>query len=229
MYKRLSDFFFPRICHICGGRLSLGESHLCVECFSQLPYTAFTDYRHNSLSDLFELQIPIRRANALVRYIPETPGANMVKSIKYHYGRKLANYMGTLMAECDGMFGDVDTIVPVPLTRSRKRQRGYNQAEEIAKGIASVTGLPIDTDSVKRTRYNGSQTMLKGAERWENVRGCFKCVHPERLRGKHILLVDDVVTTGATMLSLAQSIMEEADGVSFSVFSLCITGEMRYK
>ena len=134
--------------------------------------------------------------------------------------------MGRLMAEelkATSFFDGIDLIVPIPLSRKKKRQRGYNQSDWIAWGISEAIGIPTDTTSVVRTKSNPSQTTLDHRQRRENVRDIFAVRHPESLEGRHILLVDDVITTGATMLSCAEAIAR-ACRVRFSVLSLAWAG-----
>ena len=134
--------------------------------------------------------------------------------------------MGRMMAEelkATSFFDGIDLIVPIPLSRKKERQRGYNQSEWIAWGISEATGIPTDTTSVVRTKSNPSQTTLDHRQRRENVRDIFAVRHPGSLEGRHILLVDDVITTGATMLSCAETIAR-ACRVRFSVLSLAWAG-----
>lgn len=153
--------------------------------------------------------------------------------MKYSHNYGLARMMGRMMAEefsqpNSDFFADIDVIIPAPLTKKRNTERGYNQAEELARGIVQVVDKQIDTTSVIRRIFKASQTTLSREERTKNVQDAFDCIHPEQLSGKHILLVDDVITTGATLLSLADSILEKTDNVRFSVLSLAITGDLKY-
>ena len=133
--------------------------------------------------------------------------------------------LGRLLAEelerC-GFFENVDVIVPLPLARVRERQRGYNQSEKIARGIRSMTRLPIERKAVRRLSFSESQTHLEFRERMENVEGAFELVDAHRLTGKHVLIVDDVVTTGATVTACARQILRAGD-VKISVASVAFT------
>ncbi len=230
--RRISDFFFPRICPVCGGRLSLTEEILCLECLLNLPRTkCYENPADNDVKNLFELQIPIERAVSFMRYLQGADSGNMVKAMKYVGGKTLAFKIGILLAEelsteNPGFFEGIDAIVPVPLTRSRKNERGFNQAEMIARGVAEVTGICVDDKSVKRVHFIQSQTKLNYSHRVDNVKGAFECVMPERLKGKHLLIVDDIVTTGATILSLADCVLEKTKDVTFSVLTVGIRKEM---
>lgn len=232
--RRILDFFFPRICPICGGRLSLSEELLCLECRVSLPRTrCHENPTDNEMKNLFELQIAIERAVAFMRYMPNAVSANLIKECKYANGKAMSNMVGRFVAKeyaatSPHLFDDVDVIVPVPLVPSRKRERGFNQSEVIARGFSSITGIPVDAQSVKRQHFHKSQTYLSDAERMENVKDAFKCVKPDRLSGKHILLLDDTITTGATIISLANAIMDETKDVKFSVLTIGIAGEFMF-
>lgn len=118
-----------------------------------------------------------------------------------------------------GFFNDIDVIMPIPLHRRKLRERGYNQSEWIARGIASVTKLPVDTVAISRKVYTSSQTNQSVFERWENVKDAFRIEHPEKYAGKHILLVDDVLTTGSTIVACA-STFSGIENIRFSVITL---------
>ncbi|MCQ2254856.1 MAG: ComF family protein [Bacteroidaceae bacterium] len=199
-----------------------------------MPRTAYSrNTKRNEVKNLFELKIPIERAGSFMRYLPNERSASIIKNMKYSHNYGLARMMGRMMAEefsqpNSDFFADIDVIIPAPLTKKRNTERGYNQAEELARGIVQVVDKQIDTTSVIRRIFKASQTTLSREERTKNVQDAFDCIHPEQLSGKHILLVDDVITTGATLLSLADSILEKTDNVRFSVLSLAITGDLKY-
>lgn len=121
-----------------------------------------------------------------------------------------------------GFFDGIDIIIPIPLTRKREWNRGYNQSEEIAKGISRYTKIPIVTNAVKRTRFTQSQTHLKSEQRKQNVENAFKLLKPSLIKGKHILLVDDIITTGATAYSCAKE-LQKAGNITFSIISAGFT------
>ena len=152
--------------------------------------------------------------------LTNTFGAN---ALKYHDDPEIGVYLGRMAAKAilreSAFFEGVDLLLPVPLHRQRLRKRGYNQAERIAQGIHEITNLPIDTTSVIRHVGNESQTHKQVYERMANVCSIFKLVSSENLTGKHILLVDDVITTGSTLSSLSQ-VLFEIEGIKISVFAL---------
>ncbi len=208
-FLSLLDLLMPRMCAACGCKLAVSEEDICVKCLMDLPRTMFHVSEVNPLEQMYWGRIPIVGATALMYYKEGFKGILMkmkykgMYAIAEHFGRLMAE---ELIAESDFLNG-IDMIVPVPLHWRRKLKRGYNQSLEIARGIAQVSGLPICTDAVRRHKDNKSQTQLTHAERQQNVEDIFRCTRPERLKGRHILLVDDVITTGATTLSCATEIM----------------------
>ena len=125
---------------------------------------------------------------------------------------------------CSHFFDGIDLIVPVPLHQRKKRLRGYNQSECLARGVSVVTGIPMNTKVVIRSRYTDTQTHKGQYARWENVRNLFACIFPDSLEGKHLLLVDDVLTTGATVVSCADA-FRGIPGLRISVLTLALAGE----
>ncbi len=229
--RRILDFFFPRVCPICGGRLSLTEELLCLECLLSIPRTrCHENPTDNDVKNLFELQLPIERAVSFMRYMPGEASANMIKECKYSNGEVASHMVGKFMAKeyaatSNHLFDNIDVIVPVPLAPSRRRERGFNQAECIARGLSEITGIRVEAKSVKRLHFKKSQTYMSKDERTDNVKDAFQCVKPERLEGKHILLLDDTITTGATLISLANSILEKTKNVKFSVLTVGMAEE----
>ena len=235
---RLFDLAAPRLCCICGRRLSADEGVLCAPCHLHLPFTRFwlspTD---NPMSRLFWGRVPtagglpgqransMERAAALFFYEPHAPASKIIYDLKYHGQNGLGTHMGRMAARVmagSGFFDGVDIIVPVPLTRRRRWSRGYNQSLEIARGVSLATGIGTDTTLLKRTAFAGSQTRRRAWERSVNVEGVFRLTDTAKAEGRHILLVDDVVTTGATIASCANQLCKAHD-VRISVFSLGFT------
>ena len=177
------------------------------------------------MAKLFWGQIPVERAAALFHYESHAETANIIYQLKYKDHPEIGPLMGRMVAtelKKDGFFDGIDEIVPVPLTKERLHQRGYNQSEEIAKGVSEITGLPINNNVVKRTVFMGSQTRRSRWDRQENVEYAFKLTHGEAIAGKHLLIVDDVVTTGATIIACAKELVKTGN-VKISVLSLGLT------
>ena len=227
-WYRLLDLLAPRLCVMCGRRLSFTEQVLCASCNMHLPRTGFQyQAADNIMARLFWGIIPIERAAALFYYMAGSKPANILYDLKYHDHPEIGREMGVMMAQEfgeAGFFKGIDLLVPVPLARSRQRHRGYNQSLELAKGISCVTGVPIASRVVLRTVFKQSQTQMQRRERQENVEGVFVLSDADALRGKHVLLIDDVVTTGATMMACGRELLK-AEGVKLSLLSLGFTSK----
>ena len=199
------------------------EETLCSKCYLHLPRTDFgSDLYENVMAKLFWGQIQIEKATALFYYEPHAETANILYELKYKNHPEIGEVMGRMMArelQKNGLFDDIDAIVPVPLARKREHERGYNQSLMLAKGVSEVTGLSIYNKVVRRTKFVGSQTHRGRWERNENVADVFELIDGESIRGKHLLLIDDVVTTGATIIACAKELCK-AGHVKVSVLAL---------
>lgn len=226
LWHRLLDLIAPRLCVVCGRRLSLTEQVLCASCNVHLPRTGYQwNASDNVMARLFWGIVPVERAAALFYYEAGSRTANILYDLKYHDHPEIGVTMGQLVGREfseAGFFDSIDLIVPVPLARQRQRHRGYNQSQCIAEGISRVTGLPVGNHVVYRTSFKQSQTRMGRWERQENVQGVFKLTDAPALQGHHILLVDDVVTTGATLTACAHELLTVGD-VKLSFLSLGIT------
>lgn len=218
--------------------MSVNETALCPVCHLHLPFTRYwLSHEDNPMARLLWGRVPLgggvpgqrpncmERAAALFFYEPHAPASKIIYDLKYHGHRYLGDAMGRIAAETmagSGFFDGVDVIVPVPLTRRRKWSRGYNQSLEIAMGVSGVTGIPVDDKLLKRTSFAGSQTQRHAWERADNVEDVFLLIDPARADGRHILLIDDVMTTGATVSSCARQLCRAHD-VRISVLTLGFT------
>ncbi len=181
---------------------------------------------------MFWGQIPIERIAAWFYYEPQSDVSRLIHSLKYFNHPEKGVLMGKMLAGeimPDNFFNSINYIIPIPLTKKRKRSRGYNQSYEIAHGISKITNIPILDGVVKRKSFKKSQTRMDRWQRMENVENVFEMENKFDLSGKHILIVDDVVTTGATIISCAQAIMKGSHNkikgkVTFSVLSLGYAG-----
>lgn len=221
-WSRLLDLISPRLCVVCGNRLAVTEETLCSKCYLHLPRTDFTnDLYENMMAKLFWGQIKLEKATALFYYEPHAETAQILYELKYKNHPEIGVVMGRMMAKelmKSGLFEDIDALVPVPLAKKRERERGYNQSLELAKGVSEVTGLPIANLVIRRTKFVGSQTKRGRWERNENVEHVFELVD-DNISDQHLLLIDDVVTTGATVIACAKE-MQKASNVRISVLAL---------
>lgn len=228
---KIIDLLFPRFCPICGNRLAGEEESICMACNLHLPRTdTWENPYENEMAKMFWHQIPIEKACALFYYKGHSFASNILYQLKYAHHPEIAFDMGRLLAQ-EGVridfFQGIDGIIPIPIAPKRQRERGYNQSEEIAKGVASITHLPIYTNIVRRTSFKESQTHKDRWQRLDNVSQVFESSPHPSLEGKHFLIIDDVCTTGATILSCCQAIMagmrkegEATQNVKFSVLSI---------
>ena len=223
IWTDLWNLFFPHSCLLCGRQLISGERVLCLKCLSGLPRTQFHLRKDNIVECNFWGKIPVEHATSFLYYAKGGNVALILYAMKYHGRKKLCRNMGRLMAGellASGFFEGIDYLLPVPLYRSRLRQRGYNQSELLARGISEVTGVSLCTDAIVRSRNNATQTHKSGYARWKNVEGLFQpTVNAPKLEGKHILLVDDVLTTGATLIACADA-LSELKSIRISVLTL---------
>ncbi|RHJ86521.1 ComF family protein [Parabacteroides sp. AM08-6] len=221
----LLSLFFPRLCMLCKLPLTKGEEHICLHCLCHLPYTRFSDNENNPVSFLFRGKVAINKASALLYYEKGGHVQRLIHSLKYYDNKELAFYMGRMAAlylQKNGLFESVDVLIPVPLHPDKQRKRGYNQSEWIAKGIHSVLNIPVDTLSVRRLKKTETQTNKMIYERWKNVQDIFSLVQDKEIQGKHVLLIDDVITTGSTLGSCAEKLLT-ISRIKVSILSLAIT------
>ena len=222
-WHRLLDLISPRLCVVCGHRLTVTEEVICARCNFHLPRTGFQHNAYeNEMAKLFWGQIPIERATAFFYYEAHAETANILYELKYKDHPEIGEIFGRMLAaeiKSAGFFDGIDGIVPVPLAKKRQRQRGYNQSEEIAQGVSEITGLPIYKKVVKRICFKGSQTNKGRWDRQENVERVFDLIDAEAVSNKHLLLIDDVVTTGATCIACAKVLCQSAN-VRISILSL---------
>lgn len=226
LWSAVQGILFPNHCCLCERRLGEGEECICHACYNFLPFTGFHGQKGNVVERLFWHQLPIARANALLYYKVGADSCHLFFDLKYYDRPEVGIYFGRIMAKdvlAEGFFEGIDAIVPVPLAKEKLRKRGYNQSEMLARGIAAVTGLPVYTDVVLRKIDTDTQTRLTAQERMENVKDAFEVVNVSKIEGRHLLLVDDVLTSGATLLSLGKT-LTIARGISISILTLGIAG-----
>lgn len=222
---KIIDLLFPRFCPVCEGRLMGEEEEICLSCLFSLPRTdTWNNPYENEMAKMFWVQIPIEKSCALFYYKSHSPSSNILYQLKYHNHPELGTYMGKLLAQEGNrihFFDDIDAIIPIPLAPRRLRQRGYNQSLEIAKGISKETHLPIIKDAAIRDVFQDSQTHKDRLGRFANVNEVFQLstqYQPKQetggsafsspLVGKHLLIIDDVCTTGATIINCCQALMK---------------------
>jgi ComF family protein len=216
----LSDFvalIFPRTCLACQQALVRGETHLCTVCRTQLPYT---DYHHlapadNPLARRFWGRVPMHYVLSYLRFLRRGRVQHLLHQLKYQGQREVGTALGQMygqeLAAC-GLGSEVDLIVPVPLHRRKLAKRGFNQSDTFAEGLAEGLQLDWSAEVLRRNSFTASQTRKSRAERWQNVAEVFEVAQPAAILGKHVLLVDDVLTTGATLEACAIQLLAAGAG-----------------
>lgn len=221
--KDISRLFFPNVCAVCSELLPDGGDFICTKCRWEIPLTGFWNKIDNPVTQVFYGHIPIINASSFFYFIHDSGFQSLIHTIKYRsgwrYAIKSGKWFGSELAE-SSLYQDIDVIVPIPLHFRKRLKRGYNQAEYIAKGIGESLQVEVDSKSVIRTVHNPSQTTQRHSERWGNVEGIFSVRSPEKLKGKHILLVDDVLTTGATIISCGETIIQSVPDCQLSIATL---------
>lgn len=218
----LLSLFYPSLCAGCGSPLVHGETIICLACLADLPCSGIEDGVDNPVSQIFYGRIKLGFAYSLCRFDKGGHFQHLLHALKYKGNNDLAILLGAILGKKMLLFDfsqDIDCIVPVPLHRKREKERGFNQSMEIAKGFSGATSIPVAGYNLIRKCATTTQTAKNRVERWENVREVFQLINPSYFAGKHILLIDDVVTTGATLEACA-TLLLELSGTRVSVATL---------
>lgn len=217
----LLNFIFPNLCVVCNLKLLDGEKHICLHCLQHLPTTGYHLQPDNRLEDFFAGRIPFERIAAYTYFVHGGSVQKIVHELKYRRNPDIGHYIGQLCGNSlDGsdFLNPIDILVPVPLHKKREKMRGYNQSLELCKGIAQQTGINIDTASLVRKVNNKSQTKNSRFDRWANVENIFEITDNAVFEDKHVLLVDDIITTGSTIESCAKELLK-CKGCKVSIFA----------
>jgi ComF family protein len=220
----LLDLVYPKLCVCCGGVLMEGEENICLTCLYTLPRSLEKDYITNKVMDIFLGRVRLEKAFSWCHFEKETSVQNILHHIKYKDKDNFARQMGEIMAsEIPDFFAEIDAIVPVPLHPKKEKMRGYNQSVEFAKGVQRVVGVPMFSQLLERTRFSETQTHKNKEERWKNAEGLFSLAPNDGFEGKHLLLIDDVLTTGSTAIACLKC-LEQIPNVKLSFLSLAFGG-----
>lgn len=219
----LLQLVFPHVCAGCGSDLLNEETELCLHCLSALPSTEFNMHANNPVEKIFWGRLPLVSATAQYYFTKESLMQHLMHQLKYNGNRDLGIQLGRLIGMSmreTNRFNGVNALIPLPLFPKKERQRGYNQAAVLCEGMAEILHIPVLKNIIIRTRHTETQTRKGRMERWQNIEGKFELVNPGDIQNKHILLVDDVVTTGATLEACGAELMR-AENIRLSVAVLC--------
>jgi ComF family protein len=221
----LQDFLsliYPRNCVACGNSLFKHEEQVCNYCYVNLPKTNFHKQERNPVDALFYGRTPLLLASSFYLFTKKGSIQKVLHAIKYKHNKELAVLVGKWYAEDlkhDPIISKADYVIPVPLHSKKLKTRGYNQSEEFAKGLAEGLQTTLDTEVLKRKEFTETQTKKSKYERWENVEDVFELIAPETFKNKQVVLVDDVITTGATIEACCQ-LLQQIEGIQISVLSI---------
>jgi ComF family protein len=228
LYDLWDDFLsllFPRICHGCGNHLVRNETLICTECYILIPRTDYHLKADNPVARIFWGRCTLERAAAFSYYTRDSRIRKLIHQLKYNglgeIGSELGRIYGSILKSSDFLDG-IDLIIPVPLHASKRRKRGYNQCDLIADGLSQSTGIPSEKSLLVRINPTKTQTTKSRYDRWTNVKDTFMLTDKERLYERHVLLVDDVITTGSTIEACTVAIQKEAN-VKVSVAALAFS------
>lgn len=225
LLKDIADFFLPRTCHLCGCTLRESERTICLRCIETLPRSLYHQMPLNPMERRFAGIVPFVRATGHFIYSRNSELASAIHDMKYRKFPSVGRRLGEIVGEelhMAGFFDGADCVAGVPMHWWKKARRGYNQADFIAEGVGEATGLPV-VDALEAIRSHKTQTAMTLEQRMANLSGSFRVTDPESLKGKGLVLVDDVCTTGSTLRSLASEVSAEVPDCRLYLLSICVT------
>ena len=223
--EALLHLAYPQLCAVCGSDVLPRNALLCLSCLEALPQTHFHLHQHNPIEKVFTGRLPLLHATAQYYFTKESGLQHLLHQMKYRGAQELCVYMGRLMGQqlaAGNWINNVDALVPLPLFAQREKQRGYNQSALLCQGMADVLGKPVYKDAIIRSTATESQTRKNRVARWQNMEGRFSVANEAKIKDKHMLLVDDVVTTGATLEACGRALLA-VPGTQLSIATLCFS------
>ena len=218
-----AQILMPRTCPVCGKALDGGERYICRKCLMDMPRTMYEAVPLNNMAQRFVGAVPVERASAYFFYERNAPYSQILQDIKYRNVPDMGRWLARRYAEStadSGLWDGIDYLIPVPLHVGKLAKRGYNQALYIALGISDAAQIPV-YEAIDAVKGHATQTHKSAFERRQNTKGLYASIPEadETLTGKHVMIIDDVITTGATLLSCAESLCHIPD-ISISFFTL---------
>ena len=223
--NHIVNLFYPRVCAACGNLLMSNEETVCLTCRYLLPKTLYEKNADNPLAQMFYGQIEFHAVTAEFFFSKTGKVQHLLHQLKYEGNKDAGVFLGQQIGKSikgAELFHGIDYLVPIPLHPKKEHLRGYNQSYVIAQGVEEIAGIPIMRDCLYRKVFTSTQTKKSREERWDNVKDIFDIKDYERLKGKHVLLIDDVLTTGATLLA-AGKMLSQISGIKISVATAACT------
>jgi ComF family protein len=219
----LFHLFFPHTCVGCGSDVIDTDRFICLQCVNDLPHTNFAMHSTNPVEKKFWGRIPVASAMSEFYFSKTSVIQNLIHEFKYKGNKKIGHYLGNMIGKSliNSNRFPIDAIIPLPLFEKKEKKRGYNQAEILCYGISEELNIPVIKNNVIRMIHTETQTKKGRLERWTNVEKVFFVKHPESLENKHLLLVDDVITTGSTLEACGSKILK-VKNVKLSIATLAI-------
>lgn len=214
MINALLHLFFPKYCYACDEGISSDLEHICLNCRNEIPRGFDTQQKRTSIEKLFWGKVKLERTAAYLTFEKNAKVQKIIHHLKYNGKKEIGITLGEMAATElveNHFFDGIDYLIPIPIHQLKEKIRGYNQSHFIAEGVYNITNIPVDKTSILKVVHTQSQTRKGKYKRWENVSSTFELQEKNQLQGKHILLIDDVLTTGSTIEACAQELQKIPD------------------
>lgn len=227
----LKDFvhlFYPKICVSCSAFLLKEEEVLCSFCLSDLPFMNIKNYENNKVAALFFGRVPIKKAVSFMYFRKHGVSQKLIHALKYKGNEKIGHFLGYWFGnqlKNNNVFKDVDCIIPVPLHPKKEKKRGYNQLTKFGMALSETLNIPYKTTFLQRVSTSQTQTLKDRLERFKNTSTQFYAINTNDLKGKHILLIDDVITTGATLEACCKELLK-TENITISIATITYSEEL---
>jgi ComF family protein len=224
-FKNICHLLYPEICAGCGSDLITGKNLICDDCLAAIPVTGYHLHLENPVEKIFRGRLPVATASAYAYFTKDSVVQNMLHSLKYGANKEMGVAMGRMIGRvlnsCES-YKNISALVPLPLHLSKQRKRGYNQAEMICNGISIEMNIPVFTNVIGRRKKTETQTRKSRFERWNNIESKFVVKDNTTVMNKHVLLIDDVITTGATLEACGSELLK-IEGLQLSIAAFAYT------